>query len=111
MYIHIRIHLCTSVKNNQIHQPYHSTYVPNNRAATCLDCERAPGDPPQGRYRAPSGHGRDQFSGENPGNPGEFLTVKLMENTDDHEKWKSWIFQNHHVAIDFDDFPTSGSSS
>ena len=75
MYIHIRIHLCTSVKKiksiSLTIQPMSKTFQ-NNRAATCLDCEKAPGDPPQGRYRAPSGHGRDQFSGENHGNPGEF---------------------------------------
>lgn len=87
-YTYTSVYIC---EKNQIHQPYHSTYVQTNRAATCLDCERAPGDPPQGRYRAPSGHGRDQFSGENHGNPGEILTVKPMENTDDHEKLKSWI--------------------
>lgn len=107
--IYIYVYICVHLWKNQIHQSYQSTYVQNNRAATCLDCERAPGDPPQGRYRAPSGHGRDQFSGENHGNPGEF-------DSKTHGKhWWPWKIEELDsetiMLLDFDDFPTSGSSS
>ena len=74
---YIPAYICEKKPN----QPCHSTYVQNNRAATCLDCERAPGDPPLGRYRAPSGRRTNKEIQEKITEIQENFTVKPMKST------------------------------
>ena len=105
-YTYTSVYIC---EKNQIHQSYHSTYVQNNRAATCLDCERAPGDPHRVDIVLHLGMAGISFQEKIHGNPGEF-------DSKTHGKhWWPWKIEELDsetiMLLDFDDFPTSGSSS